>query len=342
MDEVKTVTTVAVSFFGILSVFFLIKKLRNNKSEKWELVGYLDEILIHPIKGCRAKSVPSAFMGWLGVQSGPYVDRIFMVAFKESGKCVTMKEVPKLALLEAEYSRGKWTLQHPECQDFIIEEKFLEFNESNKATGYMNEAELNLLHVADEACDEWFTKVLGVDCKLLYHYANTPLRAVRKKFVDIYPDEFTKTDFARCAWTSQTTVISWASINDVSQHLGFDVDHRRWRTNFMVQTFDEKKPYQEDNWIKISIGTSGAQVHKQKQCHRCVVVNVDPDTGIMHPKGEPLKTLNKFRPFDYGSDPIMAKARKKRITGPALAINCGLDHPGLVQVGDPVYAVIST
>ena len=46
-----------------------------------------------------------------------------------------MKEAPKLALLEAEYSRGKWTLQHPECQDFIIEEKFLEFNESNKATG---------------------------------------------------------------------------------------------------------------------------------------------------------------------------------------------------------------
>ena len=83
MDEVKTVTTFAVSVFGILSVFFLIKKLRNNKSEKWELVGYLDEILIHPIKGCRAKSVPSAFMGWLGVQSGPYVDRIFMVAYKE-------------------------------------------------------------------------------------------------------------------------------------------------------------------------------------------------------------------------------------------------------------------
>ena len=46
-----------------------------------------------------------------------------------------MKEAPKLALLEADYSRGKWTLQHPECQDFIIEEKFLEFNESNKATG---------------------------------------------------------------------------------------------------------------------------------------------------------------------------------------------------------------
>ena len=52
MDEIKTATTVAVSFFGILSLFFVIKKLRNDKkSEKWVHVGHLDEILIHPIKG---------------------------------------------------------------------------------------------------------------------------------------------------------------------------------------------------------------------------------------------------------------------------------------------------
>ena len=52
-----------------------------------------------------------------------------------------------------------------------------------------------------------------------------------------------------------------------------------------------------------------------------------------------LYFLKLILPF---TDPIMAKARKKRITGPALAINVGLDHPGLVQVGDPVYAVISS
>jgi hypothetical protein len=78
-------------------------------------------------------------------------------------------------------------------------------------------------------------QVLGVDCKLLYHYANTPLRVVRTKFAEIYPEEFAKTDFARCAWTSQATVISWASINDVSEQLGFDVNHRRWRSiNFAL------------------------------------------------------------------------------------------------------------
>ena len=70
-----------------------------------------------------------------------------------------MKEQPKLALLEAEYLHGNWILKHPECQDFHINGKFLEFDEKNKAKGYMNEAELNLLHVADKECDEWFTQV---------------------------------------------------------------------------------------------------------------------------------------------------------------------------------------
>ena len=83
MDEIKTVATVTISIFGILSLFFLVKKLRKNNTEKWIHVGYLDEILIHPIKGSKARSVSSAFVGSLGVQSGPYVDRLFMVAEKE-------------------------------------------------------------------------------------------------------------------------------------------------------------------------------------------------------------------------------------------------------------------
>ena len=57
------------------------------------------------------------------------------------------------------------------------------------------------------------------------------------------------------------------------------------------------------------IGTFGAEMRQQKQCHRCVIVNVDPETGEVDPKGEPLKTLIKYRPFPFGNDPIMAKAQ---------------------------------
>ena len=75
-----------------------------------------------------------------------------------------------------------------------------------------------------------------------------------------------------------------------------------------------------------------------KQCHRCVIINVDPDSGLMDPQGEPLKTLNKYRYFDFGTDPVLAKERKKRVVGPPLAINYGVDKTGILQVGDPVWA----
>ena len=105
---------------------------------------------------------------------------------------------------------------------------------------------------------------------------------------------------------------------------------KQFNQNFLLKHF----------FTYFRIGIYGAQMHFQKQCHRCVIVNVDPDTGVMAPKGEPLKTLYKYRSFNFGSDPALAKERRKRCAGPPLAINYGIDHPGLVKVGDPVWAVI--
>lgn len=86
---------------------------------------------------------------------------------------------------------------------------------------------------------------------------------------------------------------------------------------------------------------NNVQLHLNKHCGKCVVVNVDPDTGEVDPKGEPLKTLTKFRKYDYGPDPAKAKERQKRVRGPPLGINCGADRLGFVQVGDPVFCQIN-
>ena len=70
------------------------------------------------------------------------------------------------------------------------------------------------------------------------------------------------------------------------------------------------------------------------------MVNIDPDTGEKHPKGEPLKTLYGYRKFDFGENPALVKERKKRVIGPPLSINCGLDSSGYVHVGDPIWACL--
>ena len=76
-------------------------------------------------------------------------------------------------------------------------------------------------------------------------------------------------------------------------------------------------------------------MHQNKTCQRCTIINVDPETGLKSQDGEPLKTLNKFRFYDYGSTFI--EERKKRIIGPPLSINCGVDTTGPIQVGDSVF-----
>ena len=48
--------------------------------------------------------------------------------------------------------------------------------------------------------------------------------------------------------------------------------------------------------------------------------------------------MSKVRKQDFGSDPVKAAKIKKAAIGPPLSINCSVDRPGLIQVGDPIYA----
>ena len=72
-----------------------------------------------------------------------------------------------------------------------------------------------------------------------------------------------------------------------------------------------------------------------------MIITVDPETGTKDVKGEPLKTLYKYRQYNYGEGSAeLIKERKKKITGPPLSINCSVDQFGHVHVGDPIWAYI--
>lgn len=156
-----------------------------------------------------------------------------------------------MAIMEVTYNQGKWEFKHPDNENVLkISESDLTFDPSKKSTGIMADAKLNLMHVS-ENFDQWFNETLNIDCKFLYHHSDLPLRPVRQKFSEIYPENFTSTDITTCNWTSQATLISWASIKDVNQRLGRDVNHIRYRSNLIVRTNNSTKPYQEDEWMKI-------------------------------------------------------------------------------------------
>lgn len=97
-------------------------------------------------------------------------------------------------------------------------------------------------------------------------------------------------------------------------------------------------------YISFRIGNQ-VQLHYNKQCHRCVYINIDPDTGLVDPNGEPLKTLSKLRKLDFESgmhagNPELNAERHRKIIGPPLSVNLSVDSLGWIQVGDPIYACL--
>lgn len=58
---------------------------------------------------------------------------------------------------------------------------------------------------------------------------------------------------------------------------------------------------------------------------RCLFVNINPETGLRHPKHEPFQTLSKTRKILPDHD------------RPVMGIQMGIRVAGQVSIGDAVY-----
>nr|CAD7434209.1 unnamed protein product [Timema monikensis] len=100
----------------------------------------------------------------------------------------------------------------------------------------------------------------------------------------------------------------------------------RFRGNFVVRG---SSPYEEDTWDWVKIGDNTI-FRNFKPCTRCILTTVDPETGVLDPNKEPLRTLGTYRQLAEAIRPVMGQS-------PILGINLGLYTPGIVKVGDAVY-----
>ena len=71
-------------FAGIVAASLLTgaicyEKFIKKSRTKWVMVGTVDKLYVHPLKGGKAKEVYSADFGWLGLKTGYFVDRSFML-----------------------------------------------------------------------------------------------------------------------------------------------------------------------------------------------------------------------------------------------------------------------
>lgn len=233
----------------------------------------VSQLFIYPVKSLGGISVSSAII----TASGFKYDRKWMLVDKDL-RCLTQRELPAMALLQVELTRGGLKVFHKEKPNCSI---LIPFSSENSETF--------IVKIFDETCDatsvsrvidEWFSKMLSINCKLVY-FPDTSARVVDKQyainnettnFTDGYP----------------FLMLGQASLDDLNMRLAEKLPVNRFRPNIV---FTGGQPYEEDSMAHFIIN----KIHFNgvKLCARCVITTVDQDKGVN--SKEPLRTLATYR-----------------------------------------------
>jgi len=230
-------------------------------------------ITIYPIKSTAGIAVEGSTVEPQGLA----MDRRWMVV-DESGECLTGREFPVLTQVRSRVEDDGLAVIAPGMEELRISRP-APSSGTRPVRVWDDECRAQTAH---PAVDDWFSGLLDTRCHLVY-MGDTTQRPVefeygrpgdRVSFADGYP----------------VLLISEASLEDLNTRLPEDVSMGRFRPNIVVTGCG---PFDEDGWRNIRIGET--PFSGVKNCARCVLTTVDPDTGEKHPQLEPLRTLGTYR-----------------------------------------------
>ncbi|GAB3475150.1 MOSC domain-containing protein [Marinomonas epiphytica] len=232
----------------------------------------VSELHIYPIKSVAGISLNEAQVNLSGLLN----DRRFML-IDESGTAVTARKHPQLSLTKTKMiGTDTWQLTHPnmsnQCQ--ITPADFSQYTIDGTVWGDTVSGQ----H-CHEDIDNWFSELLDLPVKLLF-FGEQAQRFTSKKpdkpvaFADGYPFLLT----------------NQASLDELNQSCPETIQMAQFRANIVVSG---EKAFVEDSWKIIRIGE--VKFENVSPCVRCIFTTLNPNDASRSKKGEPLKTLGKFR-----------------------------------------------
>jgi uncharacterized protein len=236
----------------------------------------LSAIYIYPVKSCAGIALTAAQLNDWGLK----FDRNWLVV-TSTGRFLTQREVPKLALVETAIDAEKLHLSAPGQTKLSVP--------LSEYSGETIPVEIwrDRCEAVDqgEAAGSWFSHFLEQECRLVrignrYDRPIEPNYGAQGQvsFADAYP----------------LLLISEASLADLNQRLPESLPMDRFRPNLVVSGCD---PYAEDTWQQIQIHQTCFDI--VKPCTRCVITTTDQTTGT-RAGAEPLKTLATYRKVKNG------------------------------------------
>jgi len=219
------------------------------------MLPIISQLFIYPIKSCAGISVSSFQFD----ETGPLLDRNWMLVDAKTGRYLSQRTLPKMALITTQVSGGSISASHinnPEA--FVL-----------PTTGELIdvgiwEDDVQGLDCGDEAA-AWFSSVIDCDCRLVYQ--GDCLRLADTK----YAAEGTKVSYSD---GFPLLVVAQASIDFLNEKCEANIGAENFRPNVVIENTDE---FAENGWAKLS--TESVAMSVVKPCQRCVIPALNPTTG---------------------------------------------------------------
>lgn len=241
---------------------------------------HLSSLYRFPLKSGSAEALTEARCDALGLVG----DRRWMVVDAATGKFLTQRVLPRMALLSALW-RGDSTLvlSAPGMEPLPVPVP----DAQNVTLGVIIWRETLQAPDAGDTAAAWLSRLLDRPCRLVHLPAHQGIQIDQ--------------DYARPGEQTAFSdgfpflLIGQRSLDDLSARVGQLLDTRRFRPNLVIAG---AAPYAEDRWRRIRIGDMTFRV--VKACSRCIIPTIDPVTGQQSPNREPLTTLLSYRKGDGG------------------------------------------
>ena len=231
----------------------------------------------YPIKSCSGIALSSATLDARGIRH----DRELMLVGATTGKFLTQRELPRMALIAPRLNNGQLTVTAPGIVALTV-----------PVTARGPARPVGIWRDTCEAVDQgdeiagWLSAFLAHDCRLV-RMANDFVRIVDQTYATSPTDQVGFADGFPCL------LIAEESLEDLNTRLTEPLLMNRFRPNIVIAG---GAPFGEDRVASLRIGE--IVFHATKSCARCPITTVDQTTG--ETGKEPLRTFATFRRVKRG------------------------------------------
>ncbi len=230
-------------------------------------------LFIYPIKSCRGSRVEQGQLTLKGLAH----DREFMLVETASGKFLTQRELPRMALITPRLVDGYLLVDAPGMEPLEIpipvkgpQREVIVWRDTCPAVDQ------------GELAGKWFSEYLGLDCRLT-RLAEDFQRKVSPDYARRATDQVSFADAFPCLLLSEESLV------DLNRRLEIPLPMNRFRPNIVIA--GSGIPFFEDSLEQVKFGEITFDV--VKPCARCAITTTDQATAQV--SKEPLRTLASFR-----------------------------------------------